>query len=212
MYFAKEAWTFVLPPALGALILTALDKVVGGAILAGLAILLLLFFRIPRRESSAQSSVILAPANGRILSLDAVEDPTVGGGTFHRIVTFLSVFDVHVQRAPTDGEVVVSRYSPGRGVAAFRSNAGKVNQQHLTVLQRENGDLVGIRQIAGLVARRVVSYRQSGDSVSRGDLLGLIKFGSRVDLLVPVSYHLEVRVGQRLREGHTPVARTGGAT
>lgn len=212
MHFAKEAWPFVLPPVLGALILIALDNVLGGALLAALAALLLLFFRIPKRDSSAPSSVVLAPANGRILSLDAVEDPALGEGTFHRIVTFLSVFDVHIQRAPTDGEVLISRFSPGRGVAAFRSHAGEVNQQHLTVLQRENGDLIGIRQIAGLVARRVVAYRESGDSVSRGDLLGLIKFGSRVDLLVPVSYHLEVRVGQHLREGETPVARIGGTT
>lgn len=207
MHFAKEAWPFVLPPAIGALVLTALGAVIGGSLLALLATLLLLFFRIPNRESGADDSVILAPANGRILSLETVEDPTVGAGTFHRIVTFLSVFDVHVQRAPTAGDVVVSHYSPGRRVPAFRSDAGEVNQQHLTVLQRENGDLVGIRQVAGLLARRVVAYRQSGDSVRRGDLLGLIKFGSRVDLLIPVSYHLEVRVGQRLREGDTPMAR-----
>lgn len=189
----------------------AFGQLIGATAFAGIAIVLLLFFRIPSRSCDAGEAIILAPANGRVLRLDTVEDPAVGAGEFHCIVTFLSVFDVHIQRVPTDGEIVVSRSFPGRGVAAFRPHAGEVNQQHLTVLQRENGDLVGIRQIAGLVARRVVSYRKSGDRVRRGDLLGVIKFGSRVDLLLPVSYHLQVRVGQRLREGDTPVARIAGA-
>lgn len=190
----------------------AFGQVPGAVGLAVLAVVLLLFFRIPKRSRDAEEDVILAPANGQVLRLETLEDPAVGTGKFHCIVTFLSVFDVHVQRAPTAGEVVVSRYFPGRGVAAFRPHAGEVNQQHLTVLRRENGDLIGVRQIAGLVARRVVSYRRSGDRVRRGDLLGLIKFGSRVDLLLPVSYHLQVRVGQRLREGDTPVARSAGAS
>ncbi|HEY7215219.1 MAG TPA: phosphatidylserine decarboxylase, partial [Thermoanaerobaculia bacterium] len=131
-------------------------------------------------------------------------------GRFHRIVTFLSVFDIHVQRVPAAGEVIVSRYSRGRKVAAFREDAGEVNEKHLSVIRRPNGDLVGVRQIAGLLARRVVCYLKEEDRVHRGQSMGLIKFGSRVDLLVPESYRLLVRKGDRLKNGATPVARPEG--
>ena len=125
----------------------------------------------------------------------------------HRVVTFLSVFDVHVQRSPVAGEVVVSRYTPGRKVAAFRPEAGEVNESHLTVLRDSKGNLFGVKQIAGLLARRVVAYQGVGSQVERGQLIGLIKFGSRVDLLVPSSYRIAVQKGDRLKEGKTPVAR-----
>ena len=90
--------------------------------------------------------------------------------------------------------------------AAFRTDAGKINEQHLTVIRRPGGDLVGVRQIAGLLARRVVCYLATGDRVERGQPMGLIKFGSRVDLLVPASYRLMVQRGDRVRNGATPIA------
>lgn len=207
MRFAKECRPFVLPvAALGAL-LAFLGRPGWGAGIALLAFLVLWFFRIPRCRDLPQSDRVLAPANGRIVAIDVVQAADVGLGRFHRVATFLSLFDVHVQRAPVDGEVVASEYSPGRKLAAFRRRAGEVNEQQLTVLRRPNGDLVGIRQIAGLLARRVVTYLQPGFRLRQGDLMGVIKFGSRVDLLVPESYHLEVAVGQRVREGRTAVAR-----
>lgn len=128
-------------------------------------------------------------------------------GNVQRIVTFLSVFNVHVQRAPVGGEVIESRFSPGRKVAAFRAGAGQVNENHLTVLQCQNGDLIGVRQVAGLLARRVVCSLRPGDRVRQGDLIGLIKFGSRVDLMLPDDYEIVVGQGDRLREGETVVAR-----
>ncbi len=171
--------------------------------------LVLLFFRNPRRESADPGPVVLTAADGRITGIDTVEDPEVGPGRFHRVVTFLSPLDVHVQRAPVAGEVVVGRFKAGRKLAAFRREAGAVNENHLTVLRRPDGDLVAVRQIAGAVARRVVCHLRVGDQVERGQLMGLIKFGSRVDLLVPVSYRILVREGQRLRTGETPVAEPG---
>ena len=104
--------------------------------------------------------------------------------------------------------MVQSRHDSGRKRAAFRADAGEVNEAHLTVIERENGDRIGVRQIVGLLARRIVCYLSMTDVVSRGETMGLIKFGSRVDLFVPASYELLVAVGERLRGGETPVARS----
>src|SRR4051794_13531800 len=206
MKFAREAWPFVLPFALAAGVLLVLGHPgwAAGLFVAGL--LILLFFRDPNRAYAGEDGVVLAAADGLITRVDEIEDAEVGPGRHQRIVTFLSVFDVHVQKTPAAGEVIASRYAAGRKVAAFREDAGEVNEKHLTVFKRENGDLVGVRQIAGLLARRVVCYLQEGDRVRRGQPMGLIKFGSRVDLLVPAGYRLLVKKGDRVKNGTTPMA------
>ena len=181
-----------------------------GLLVVGL--LVLLFFRDPRRHFAGTDDVLSAPADGKVLSVDVVEDPAVGPGRFRRVVTFLNVFDVHVQRVPGPGQVVKSELQPGAKVAAYRPDAGVVNEQQVTVLRRDNGDLIGVRQIAGLVARRVVGYLHAGDRAERGRLLGVIKFGSRVDLLVPETYEILVRPGDRVRNGETPMARLAQVT
>ena len=209
MKFAKEGWPFVLPFLFLAALLFVLGWPGWGAAALVVALSLLLFFRDPKRAYEGDAAVVLAAADGLITRLDTIEDPEIGPGRFHRIVTFLSVFDIHVQRVPAAGEVIVSRYRPGRKVAAFRADAGEVNEKHLTVLRRPGGDLIGVRQIAGLLARRVVCYLKEGDRVHRGQSMGLIKFSSRVDVLVPESYRVLVKKGDRLKNGATPVAMPG---
>ena len=103
--------------------------------------------------------------------------------------------------------MVASTFASGRKVAAFRGDAGEVNESHTTVIERDNGDRIGIRQIVGLMARRVVCYLGDGQQVARGEHLGIIKFGSRVDLLVPESYEIVVKPGDRVQNGATPMAR-----
>jgi phosphatidylserine decarboxylase len=210
MTFAKEALPFVLPLVIAAMSL-ALFRKPGWALLLGcLALCVLLFFRVPVRRVEVADGTVLAPANGRVLRIDRAPLPADEEAGYQRIVIFLSVFDVHVQRAPVTGEVIESRFTPGRKVAAFKADAGEVNENQLTVLRCDNGDLIGVRQIAGLVARRVVSYLQPGDRVEQGELIGLIKFGSRVDLMLPENYEILVREGHRVREGLTVVARSEG--
>jgi phosphatidylserine decarboxylase len=204
--FAKEAWPFVFPFLLVAGTLALLRRPGWAALVLLLGLLVLLFFRHPARRYAGAAETVLAAADGLVTLVDRVEDPEVGPGGFHRVVTFLSVFDVHTQRAPVSGEVVVSRHTRGRKVAAFKSGIERVNERHLTVLRRPQGDLVAVRQIAGLLARRVVCYLQERQRVERGQTIGLIKFGSRVDLLVPEGYRLLVRQGERLRSGASPVA------
>lgn len=209
MKFAKEGWPFVLPFLFLAGLLFVFGHPGWGAAALVVGFLVLLFFRDPKRAYEGDAGFVLAPADGLITRVDTLEDPEIGPGRFHRIVTFLSVFDIHVQRVPAAGEVIASRYSRGRKVAAFREDAGEVNEKHLSVIRRPNGDLVAVRQIAGLLARRVVCYLKEGDRVHRGQSMGLIKFGSRVDLLVPESYRLLVKKGDRLKNGATPVAVPG---
>jgi phosphatidylserine decarboxylase len=112
-----------------------------------------------------------------------------------------------VQKTPVEGRVIASELTRGRKVAAFRHDAGDLNEKHLTVFERAGGERVGVRQIAGLVARRVVCYLEPGRQVARGDPLGIIKFGSRVDVLVPEQYEILVSKGDRVRTAATPIAR-----
>lgn len=207
MSFAKEAWPFVLPFAVLAAALFYFEKPVWGWAAAVLALGLLLFFRDPRRHFEGDPGVVLAAADGLVTRVDELADPAVGPGRYRRVVTFLSVFDVHVQKTPTAGRVTVSELTRGRKVAAFRQDAGEVNEQQLTVFETRGGERVGVRQIAGLVARRVVCYLEPGRQVERGDPLGLIKFGSRVDVLVPEDYEILVAKGDRVKAGATPIAR-----
>ena len=210
MRFAKEAWPFVLPFAAASGLLLGLGRRSLGAASAVTGLGVLLFFRDPDRWFDGDPSTVIAAADGVVTGVDVVEDPAVADGPMQRIVTFLSAFDVHVQRTPVAGRVVASRFYPGRKVAAFRADAGDVNECQLTVIERSGehaGDRIGVRQLAGLMARRVVGYLETGDVVDQGQHLGVIKFGSRVDLLVPEHYEILVAKGDRLRNGETPMAR-----
>jgi phosphatidylserine decarboxylase len=211
MSFAKEAWPFVAPFALLSAGLFALSHPRWAAAVAVVALLVLLFFRDPARAYAGPAETVLAAADGKITEISLVEDAEVGAGRFHRIVTFLSVFDVHVQRCPVEGEVVHSQLRRGLKLAAFRPEVGEKNEAHTNVFVRPSGERVAVRQLAGLLARRVVSYIGAGEKRRRGELLGVIKFGSRVDLFVPASYRVLVRVGDRVRNGETPMAEPGGA-
>lgn len=206
MKFAKEAWPYVLPFLVLGLALAAFGFPYWALAALVTGLLLLLFFRDPHRDYHGPSGTLLAPADGLITRIEVVEAPEVGPGRYHRIVTFLSVFDVHVQKTPTEGEVVASSYSRGRKVAAFRPDAGEVNEKHLSVIRRPDGARVGVLQIAGLLARRVVCYLKEGEAVARRQPMGVIKFSSRVDLFVPESYQVLVIKGDRVKNGATPMA------
>jgi len=207
MRFAREAWPFVAPFPLmaAALAATGRKKAALTALVTGGAVLL--FFRDPDRSFAGEDDTLTAAADGVVTLVDELEDAAIGPGRFRRIVTFLSAFDVHVQKVPMEGEVVASALTRGKKLAAFKPLVDKVNEAHLTVIEGADGDRIGVRQIAGLIARRVVNYLQPGERVERGQPMGLIKFGSRVDLLVPERWEILVRKGDRLRNGETPVVR-----
>lgn len=167
------------------------------------------FFRDPERLSLGGSGEIVAPADGRVLGIADVDEPAFMRGPARRISIFLSLFDVHVQRAPLPGRVELRRYHPGRYLAAWSPKASEENEQAwLGIVSGPHRILV--RQIAGLVARRVVTYPREGDTLLKGERIGLIRFGSRVDLFLPPTCEVVCREGDRTRGGATVVARIPG--
>lgn len=180
------------------------------ALLLALTVFVAYFFRDPERHPPRDPRLVVAPADGRVMSVGPVEGEDFMDGTATRVTIFLSIFDVHVQRAPLGGRVARYAHRPGRFVAAWREEAGRENERASLGIDTGSGPVL-VRQIAGLVARRIATYPREGDTVARGDRIGLIRFGSRVDLFVPARWPVAVRRGDRVRGGETPVARMPAA-
>lgn len=163
-----------------------------------LAAFCLYFFRDPDR-TVPPGRVAVSPADGKIVALKAE------GPDRTRVSIFLNVFDVHVNRSPIAGRISEIRYSPGRYLVASRERASTENEQN-TVTVEGDGTRVVFKQIAGLIARRIVFYRKTGDQVSAGERVGLIKFGSRVDVTLGPEWLVRVKVGDRVRAGASVLA------
>ena len=170
-------------------------------------IFLLFFFRDPRREVSASADgSVLSPADGKVVDVSEAFERTFLDGKSRRISVFLSVFDCHVNRFPVSGKVAGTRYFPGKFDVAFRADSADSNERLSTLVELENGARVVIVQVAGFLARRIVSRLKLGDELERGEKFGMIRFGSRVDLYLPPETRVAVRVGQKVRAGETVVA------
>jgi phosphatidylserine decarboxylase len=164
------------------------------------------FFRDPARVSAAPPEVVLAPADGKVLSVGSAPAAMAGIGLPWQISIFMSPANVHVNRAPISGTVRDVRRTAGAKLPAFRDKASELNEHSFVLLEGALGT-VAYKQIAGSLARRVVCDLSPGQMVSRGERVGLIKFGSRVDLFLPAHATVEVSPGRRTRAGVTPVAR-----
>jgi phosphatidylserine decarboxylase len=164
------------------------------------------FFRDPDRVVPGDPGLVVAPADGRVLSVEDVDEPTFMGGPARRVTIFLNVFDVHVQRSPVAGVVRHYEYRPGKYLVAWEPKASELNEQASLGIETPEGPVL-VRQIAGLVARRIVTRPREGDILERGARYGLIRFGSRVDLFVPVSWEIGVEPGHRVRAGSSVIGR-----
>jgi phosphatidylserine decarboxylase len=167
------------------------------------------YFRDPPRVTPLRDGLIVAPADGRISSIERVRPPAelgLGDTPRVRISTFLSVFDVHINRAPAAGRIVRSVYVPGTFLNASLDKASEENERRALVIATASGVEIGVVQIAGLIARRIVTFTKEGDSVGIGERFGLIRFGSRVDLYLPPEHGALVAVGQRAIGGETVLA------
>lgn len=183
-----------------------------------LTLFVVYFFRDPERPIPSDPDIVASPADGTVLSVAEVAGEAAGeafsetfgeafmGGPATRVTIFLSIFNVHVQRAPLAGRVDAYAYRPGRYLPAWREEAGSENEQASLGLTTAEGPVV-VRQVAGLVARRIVTYPREGDSLVKGERIGLIRFGSRVDLFLPAGWEVLVGAGDKVRGGVTPVAR-----
>jgi phosphatidylserine decarboxylase len=198
----KEGYYFGLPPlALGAAALF-LRWTIAGAILIGLAAFIFYFFRDPERVISANPGAVVAPADGRVV---IVTDESNAGRPGKRISIFLAIWNVHVNRSPAAGVIANLNYRPGKFYAAMRPSASADNEQNVITLATDSGEIV-FKQIAGLIARRVVCWKKTGERVARGERIGLVRFGSRADLWLPRDSELLVKVGDHVKGGSSVVA------
>jgi len=163
------------------------------------------FFRDPERAWAKGERLIVAPADGKVVSVVEVDEPAFFRDRAQRISIFMNVFDCHVNRYPTDGTVAYRHYNPGRFGHAAAEKASLANEQSTVGLDTGRGKVL-IRQIAGLVARRIVTDHPVGTVVHQGERLGMIRFGSRVDLFLPLDTRVLARVGDTTRVGVTVVA------
>jgi phosphatidylserine decarboxylase len=199
----KEGYKFALPPlVLGGLALAVRWQWAGIALVL-LGLFVLYFFRDPERAAPADPAAVVSPADGRVVEI--VEE-SLEGRRGRRLSVFLSIWDVHVNRAPLAGRIEKLEYRPGRFYAAMRARASTENEQNVIHLETERGRIV-CRQIAGWIARRVVCWKAEGDRVARGERIGMIRFGSRMDLWLPADAEIVVERGQHVRAGSSVLAR-----
>ncbi len=165
-----------------------------------LALFCLYFFRDPNR-TIPEGAVAVSPADGKVVSIVAASN----GQT--RLSIFLNIFDVHVNRSPVGGRITALEYTPGRFLVASREQASTHNEQNSITVQSEGGSVVVFKQIAGLIARRIVCWKKQGDAVEKGERIGLIKFGSRVDVFLGPEWIVAVKPGERVAAGSSIVAR-----
>jgi len=199
----KDGYKFALPLlALGALAFWA-GWWWGGLLLVLLAGFVVYFFRDPERLIPTDLEAIVSPADGRVI--EVIEEGR-NGQAGQRVSIFLSVFDVHVNRVPWAGKIEKMEYRRGRFLAAMRAQASLENEQNVIEFATRRGPVV-VKQVAGLIARRILCWKSPGDEVVTGERLGMIRFGSRVDIWLPAGADLLVRRGQHVAGGSTILAR-----
>lgn len=202
---AFGGWWFILPLAGLALVLFLVGWEVGGAAAVGATLLMLYFFRDPERKPPRIAGAIVSPADGRVTAVEEVEHGGFPGGRARRISIFLSLFNVHVNRSPVKARVESVEYRPGRFRNAMSEASARENERN-TIHFRDGPFGVFVDQIAGVLARRVVCCCQPGDTVSQGERIGLIRFGSRVDTFLPIEANVRVKKGMKVRGGETVLA------
>ncbi len=200
---AKEGLSFLIPMV----VLTILLGILGWTAWMYLGIFLSLFiayfFRNPRREIPNLQNIILSPADGRIIHVGECEEDRFLKKKTLKVSIFMSIFDVHINRAPVSGRVLERNYLPGRFLVASVEKSSLLNEQNAVILETEDRFKILLIQIAGFVARRIVCYAKTGDLLRKGEIFGLIRFGSRVDLYLPPEVKPIVRVGQHVKGGES---------
>ncbi len=200
-----DAWPYVWK----LLAVAAAAALLGWSALAWLALagtaFVIFFFRDPDRIPPLDPALVVAPADGKVLRVDRVEEPFVGGPAV-RVSIFLSLFNVHVNRAPITGTILFQTYRRGRMLPAFRDHASDLNERNTLGLEGQ-GIRVVVHQITGALARRIVCWVKPGQRLRQGERFGLIRFGSCTEVILPAGVELLVQPGQAVRGGETPVAR-----
>lgn len=204
----RDGHKFVAIGAIATLLLFLLWAPLGW-IAAIITLWIVYFFRDPERVTQTREGLVIAPADGRITAIEEVMPPkelSLGDEPLVRVSTFLSIFDVHIQRAPVAGDVKEVAYTPGLFLNAVLDKASEDNERNGIVIETPKGDKIGVVQIAGLIARRILCFVKAGEHLGVGERYGLIRFGSRVDVYLPKGKTALVSVGQKAIGGETVFA------
>ena len=201
---AREGWPFIAIAIVVSLVLTPVLGL-GALPLWLLTVFVVQFFRDPARVIAGGAKSVVAPADGRIVAVEKTSDPYLNREAL-KVSVFMNVFNVHSNRSPVDGEVKGRWYNPGAFVNAALDKASVENERNALWLKTADGQDVTSVQIAGLVARRILCYVSSGDRLARGDRYGFIRFGSRVDVYLPLDAQVKVVIGEKVRASSTLLA------
>ncbi len=204
----RDGHKFISVAAVAALIFLLVWPPLGW-VLVILALFIAYFFRDPERVTPLREGLVISPADGRVSSIETVKPPIelgLGDVERQRVSIFLSVLDVHINRAPVPGRIKRSVYVPGAFVNAALDKASEENERRSLVIEQTDGSEIAVVQIAGLIARRIVTFKGEGESVGAGERFGLIRFGSRVDVYLPPGRTSLVAVGQTAVGGETVIA------
>jgi len=198
--FAKEGYMFIIPLVIFTLGFIALSWFWAAGLFGGLFIFVTWFFRDPERTIPEEPNIIVSPGDGKIVEIVPENDSLLKQGGYTRISVFLNVFNVHVNRVPIAGKIQAYRYNKGKFLNAASHKASLDNEQSAILLNNGHVTIL-VKQIAGLIARRIVCWAKEGDEFERGQRYGLIRFGSRMDVFVPEGTHIKVKVGDIVNGG-----------
>jgi len=201
---ARDGFVYVLLPAAVAAVFAVLGFWPVAVVFGLLAAFMAYFFRDPNRATPADAHAVVSPADGRVTRVKAIDDKAANSATLVSI--FLSPFDVHINRAPIAGRVSNVSYTRGKFLMATDENSSLVNEQNAITIEGEGVTIV-CKQIAGILARRIVCWKQAGERVELGERFGLIKFSSRTDLVLPANIEVFVKEGARVKGGLTVIGR-----
>ena len=204
-FIAFEGLPMIFPLA-GATLLALVAGFRGlGLVLLLLTLFVLWFFRNPQRETPEKETLVTSPADGRVIRIEEAVSEEQPGKTFLKVSIFMNIFNVHVNRIPYSGRVRFIRYRPGKFLSANLDKASALNERNTVMVQTDDGREIITVQIAGLIARRIVCWLREGMQVRKGDRFGLIRFGSRLEVFLPLGSTILVEVGDRVRAGETPI-------
>jgi phosphatidylserine decarboxylase len=203
--FAREGWPFLAISVAVAVVVTAMGGWGWASPVWLIVLFILQFFRDPPRVPCGDSNSVLSPADGRVVAVEKVRDPYLERDTV-KVSVFMNVFNVHSNRSPVDGEVRQQWYNSGKFLNAALDKASTENERNALWIRAVGGQDVTCVQVAGLIARRVLSYVQPGNTLVRGQRYGFIRFGSRVDLYLPVESRIKVTIGEKVFATTTLVA------
>jgi phosphatidylserine decarboxylase len=207
MTIAREGYPLIVAAVVAAVVVLAAGWPVAAGFLFLVALAVGAFFRDPERQIPAGDGLLVSPADGKVVSIAEVNGDPLFADAVTRVSIFLSPLDVHINRTPVAGRIAEIKYQPGKFLAAYKAEASRMNEQNALKIVDAKGRELGVVQIAGVMARRIVCRVKRGDALARGERFGLIMFGSRTDAYLPRGCRVEVKEGDRVKGGESILGR-----